>query len=209
MSIREHQQSEIQEMFEEFKQTRFYQWLDLVIAGPYRWLVLPTTGMIDAFVLVIPTELVVSMYMMRNQMAIWWQQTTIVTFFASLGYGLLAWIVSRFGVDALGVLSGVIGGEAATSVDETFATYTILLAASAGVTSFFPMPATAFAVTVGLFDLSIISLMLGTFIGKFGRFGIFAYGAGRWGNDVVAYYFRHANIISLVVIVLLIAYIIF
>lgn len=208
MSVRSTEKTDIEIAFQEFKKTRFYQWLDRIIAGPYRWLVLPVTGIIDAFVVIIPTELVVAMYMMRNQGAIWWVKTIWVTAFAALGYGLLAVIVKTFGIDAVGWLSHMVGDDIAGKVTITVTDYVWLFAATAGLTSVFPMPATAFAITVGLFDLSVVLLMIGTFVGKFGRFGIFAYGANRWGNQAVQYYFKHANTISIVVIILIVIYLV-
>ena len=202
------QPNDIQKMFEEFQNTRFYQWLDGIITGRFRWLILPITGIVDAFVIVIPTELIIAMYMMRNSRAVWWIQTGITAVFAGLGYVILALIVSQFGIDAVSWLGVVTGEEIAQAVDDKLSEHIVLFAASAGITSIFPMPMTAFAVMAGLFGWPLALLFVGAFIGKFARFGIFAYGARRWGNDALHYYFTHANKMSLVLVVLIIMYLV-
>lgn len=208
MSIHPREQSDIEKAFEDFKQTRFYFWLDAIIGGRFRSLVLPIVGIIDAFLVVIPTELVVVMYMARNRTAVWWHQTTIVTFFAALGYGLLALIVASFGIDAISWLTPLLGDDIVHHVTNTMGEYVLLFAFAAGATSFFPMPATAFAVTSGLFAFAVLPMMVGVFLGKGIRFGIFAYGTQRWGSHIAQYYFRHANAISLVLIVLIVLYLV-
>lgn len=204
--VKENQKTEIQEMFEDFQKTRFYQWLDRVIGGPYRWVILPITGIVDAFVVVIPTEAVIAMYMIRNNKAIWWVQTAITAVFAGLGYVILALIVSFFGVDAVSYLGVITGEELAQAIDSKLAEHIVLFAAAAGITSFFPMPMTAFAVIAGLFGWSMPLLFIGGFIGKFVRFGIFAYGAKRWGLRALEYYMQHSVKISLVLVVLIVLY---
>ena len=208
MSIHPREKTDIEQAFDDFKETRFYHWLDSVIAGPFRFLVLPITGLVDAFLVVIPTELVVVMYMARNRDAVWWHQTIIVTLFAALGYGLLALIVASFGIDAISWLTPVLGDDLVTEVTDTMAQFVALFGFSAGATSFFPMPATAFAVTSGLFGFAIVPMMVGIFFGKAIRFGAFAYGTRRWGNSIAQYYFRHANAISLLLIVLIVLYLV-
>ncbi|MFW0871280.1 MAG: hypothetical protein ACKKL4_02395 [Patescibacteria group bacterium] len=200
------EKSEIQKAFEDFQKTRFYAWLDGTLTGRFKWLILPITGLIDAFLVVLPTEAVVAMYMLRHPTASWWYHTIVVSFFASVGYFTLGLIVSLFGIDAISWLSGLIGSELAEGINYTITNNLILLGASAGITSFFPMPATAFSVTVGLLGGALIPMTIGIFMGKCVRFGIFAYGASRFGKDMVEYYFTHANLISLVLVVFIVLY---
>jgi|GEM_PF-6853952 len=200
------EKTEIQQMFEDFQETKFYKWLDRIIAGPYRWLILPITGLADAFVVVIPTEAVVAMYMLRNHKAIWWVQTAITSFFGAIGYVILALVVSFFGVDAVSWLGVITGEELATAIDSKLTEHLVLFATAAGITSIFPMPMTAFAVTAGLFGWSIPLLFVGAFMGKFVRFGIFAYGAKRWGLQALEYYMQHSLKISLVIVALILIY---
>lgn len=200
---------EIQQAFEDFQHTKFYKWLDGVLTGRFKHLILPITGLIDAFVVVLPTEAVVAMYMLRHPGAHWLYHTIVVSLFASIGYFLLALIVTLFGIDAVSWLAGLVGEELAQGVDRTITNNLILLGASAGITSFFPMPATAFAITVGLFGGALVPMAIGIFVGKCVRFGVFAYGAARWGKQAVDYYFTHANIISLVLVVFIVLYLVF
>lgn len=208
MSIRQQEHNDIEQMFNDFQQTRFYQWLDVVIAGPYRWMILPIIGIIDAFVVILPTELIIAMYMMRNQQSVWWVHTLITSIFAGVGYVILALIVSFFGIDAVSWLGLVTGDELAHTIDRTLSAHVALFAISAGVTSIFPMPMTAFAISAGLFSWSVPLLFIGAVTGKFFRFGIFAYGAKRWGQQALQYYFRNANWISVILVILIVLYLV-
>jgi len=200
------EKTDIQQMFEDFQETKFYKWLDKVIAGPYRWLILPITGLVDAFVIVIPTEAVIAMYMMRHPESRWWVHTAITAFFGGVGYIILAMVVAFFGVDAVSWLGVITGEELARAIDSKISENLILFAASAGITSVFPMPITGLAVIAGLFSWSLPMLFIGAFIGKFVRFGVFAYGAQKWGLQAIDYYMKHSVKISLVIIALILVY---
>lgn len=205
-NIHNDEKTEIQQMFEDFQKTKFYRWLDSILAGPYRWIILPITGIVDAFVVVIPTEAVVAMYIIRHNHAVWWWQTAITAFFAAIGYVILATIVALFGVDAVSYLGVITGDELAQAIDSKLSENIIIFAAAAGITSFFPMPMTAFAIVAGLFGWSLPLLFIGAFLGKFVRFGIFAYGAKYWGLKALEYYMQHSVKISLLLIVFIVIY---
>ncbi len=203
-----HTSSHAEDMFREFEKTAFYRWVDRVVTGPFRWLVLPITGLVDAFVLVLPTELVVVLYMMRNPHASWWIHTVITSLFAACGYVLIALIVTWWGLDAVAWMGFFTGEDFVHSFDQQFQDNLVLFAALAGFTSLVPMPTTAFAILAGLFSWSLPLLFLGACIGKCARFGVFAYSSKRWGGTLISLYLRHVNVISIALLSLIVLYLV-
>lgn len=208
MSVPVSNPTEIQLAFESFQKTRFYQWLDQILLGKYKWVILPITGLADAFVVVIPTEAVMAMYMMRHPHSRWWLHTIIVSVFAGFGYVLLSLIVASFGIDAVSWMTFVAGSEISNAVGQTITSHLLLFGITAGITSLFPMPATAYAITVGLLGAAWPPMFVGIVLGKCVRFGIFAYGAQRWGLQVLEYYLKHSTWMTVVIMALLLTYLV-
>ena len=200
--------STAEEVFRDFEKTAFYRWADGVIQGRFRWLILPCVGFLDAFVVILPTEFAIVLYMMRNRDAYWWWQSVVTTFFAGVGYVFIAFLVALFGIDAVAWLGVLTGQEIATSIDVQFRDHVLVFAIMAGATSFVPMPLTAFAVFAGLFGWSLPLLFVGACVGKFVRFGLFAYGTHKWGQQIITWYMRHANAVSLALLALLVLYLV-
>ena len=201
--------TELQQAYQEFKQSRFYRWCDSILVGKYHWLILPLTGFIDAFVIILPTEAVLGMYLLRDKARSVLKHTLWVSLFATFGYVILALIASVFG-EPFGVwFADVIGENLNARIDGLVSSYIIFLAITAGLTSVFPMPATAFAVVVGLTGAPILPFAIGTFVGKGIRFGLVGYVTQRYGAAAFDYYMKHVNVVSIVLVILVLVYLTF
>jgi len=198
--------NDMQQAVKDFQETRFYQWCDSLLVGRFHWLILPITGFVDAFVIVLPTEAVLGMYLLRDKARSVIMHTLWVATFATLGYLTLTLLATMLGASfAEGFVSWV-GEDISTQVDGILTSYVFVLAILSGITSIFPMPATAFAIVVGLTGAPIVPFAAGIFIGKAVRFGGVGYLTQRYGIQTFEYYTKHANTMTVVILSILAVY---
>lgn len=191
----------LEESFDEIKSSPLYQWFDRTLDSSYGLFALCIFVFFDAFLLVIPMELLLAGYAAKKRDISVTFLTLLVTASSFLGYACLYWFgtLTRMGTETY--LSNVFGPETLTEIGglvEKSVGYFGFTSALASI----PVPLSPFSFGAGVFAAPFLVFAAAFMAGRLIRYGVSAWVGRKYGEAMLGAVLKNVALAAFVLMAL-------